>query len=42
MSDGSIFSDLSLVVSSWEYEYNQNSFFALITFLRYLMTSFTI
>ena len=26
---------------SWEYEYNQNSFFTLITFLRYL-TSFTI
>lgn len=41
MSDGSIFSDLSLVVPSREYEHNQNSFFTLITFLRYL-TSFTI
>ena len=41
MSDGSIFSDLSLVLPSREYEHNQNSFFTLITFLRYL-TSFTI
>ena len=41
MSDGSIFSDLSLVVPSREYEYNQNSLFTLIPFLRYL-TFFTI